>query len=190
MNTPPGLVLWLTGLPSSGKSTIARLLCQRLQEQGLTVQILDSDDLRHTFTPVPTYSLAERNWFYGIIVYLAALLADNGVNVVIAATASRSAYRQAARDRLPRFAEIHVHCPAAVCRQRDPKGLWHKVQSGAIRGLPGADELYEAPLQPEAFVDSSLTTPDEAASLILQQLQQAGLLNLDQWPTSSQTNGR
>jgi adenylylsulfate kinase len=167
----PGFVLWLTGLPSSGKSTLARLLCDLLREQrGLQTQLLDSDALRRVLTPDPAYTPAERDWFYDVLVFLAVLLANNGVNVVIAATGARRAYRDAARQRLPRFAEIHVHCPVDVCRRRDPKGLWQKVEEGAIARLPGADVPYEAPLNPQARIDTSQTDPQAAAQSILHQL--------------------
>ena len=173
----PGFVVWLTGIPSSGKTTLGRLLCERLRAEGLVVQMLDSDELRRVLTPGPTYSAAERDWFYSVLTYLAALLAENGVNVVIAATAARRLYRDNARARLPRFAEVYVQCPASVCRQRDPKGLWQKVQSGAISGLPGADEPYEAPQAPEAVVDTSQTDASEAIDQLYRQLDSAGFFD-------------
>lgn len=169
----PGFVLWFTGLPSSGKTTLARILCDRLDDEGLVVQLLDSDALRQVLTPQPTYSNAERDWFYGVLVYLAQLLAGNGVNVVIAATGARRAYRDAAHEKLARFGEVFVHCPPDVCRARDPKGLWQKVESGDISGLPGADAPYEAPRNPAARVDTAQTEPQEAAVLVLQQLRSA-----------------
>ncbi|MFN2243769.1 MAG: adenylyl-sulfate kinase, partial [Anaerolineae bacterium] len=118
----PGFALWLTGLPSSGKTTLAHALRRLLAERGIAVQILDSDELRRRLTPNPTYSAEERDWFYNIVTFLAELLTANGVNVLIAATASRQAYRQAARERIARLAEVYVECPPDVCRARDPKG--------------------------------------------------------------------
>ena len=122
----PGFAIWLTGLPSSGKSTIAKALKDQLLERRITVQMLDSDDLRQKLIPHPTYLPEERNWFYDILIFLSALLTDNGVNVIIAATASRRAYRQIARVRIERFAEVYIDCSPEVCRARDPKGLWKK----------------------------------------------------------------
>lgn len=170
--TSPGFVLWLTGVPSSGKTTLGRMLCEQLEEQGFVVQLLDSDELRTVLTPELSYSRQERDWFYSVIVYLAGLLADNGVNVIIAATGARRAYRDAARKRLVRFAEVYVQCAPAVCRERDPKGLWEKVARGEISGLPGADEPYEEPPAPEALVDTGETSADEAAAEVLAQLQE------------------
>jgi adenylylsulfate kinase len=166
----PGFAIWLTGLPSSGKTTLAQALSRLLHERGIAVQILDSDDLRRRLTPNPTYSADDRDWFYDTIAFLAELLTANGVNVLIAATASRQAYRQAAREQIGRFAEVHVECPPEVCRIRDPKGLWERADKGEIANLPGAGMPYEAPDAPEVRVDTARHSAEAAACRILRQL--------------------
>jgi adenylylsulfate kinase len=170
----PGFVLWLTGLPASGKTSLAQALSRLLAQRGIRVQILDSDALRRRLTPEPTYTPEERDWFYDVVAWLAELLASHGVHVLIAATASRRAYRQAARQRLARFAEVYVDCPVEVCRARDPKGLWARAEEGEIVDLPGAGAPYEAPEAPEAYVDTARTTPEEAAHQVLDQLAARG----------------
>jgi adenylylsulfate kinase len=169
-----GFAIWLTGLPSSGKSTLAYALKHLLSIRGIGAQGLDSDDLRRRLTPHPTYSNEERDWFYDIITFLAELLTDNGVNVLIAATASRRAYREAARARIRRFAEVYVDCSIEVCRARDPKGLWESAGKGEITALPGAGTLYEPPESPEVQVDTSHLSIDEAVHQILDQLDGLG----------------
>jgi adenylylsulfate kinase len=163
----PGFGIWLTGLPSSGKTTLAHALSRLLAERDIGVQLLDSDDLRRKLTPNPTYSDEERDWFYDMVTFLAALLTDNGVNVAVAATAPRRAYREAARERLARFAEVYVHCPPEKCRARDPKGLWERADRGEIATLPGAGVPYEPPEHPEVFVDTAHLSTEEAARRIL-----------------------
>jgi len=171
-----GFAIWLTGLPSSGKTTLAHALGRLLHERGISVQILDSDELRRRLTPQPTYSPEERDWFYDIITFLAELLTANRVNVLIAATASRRAYRQAARDRIARFAEIYVDCPPNVCRARDPKGLWERADRGEIATLPGAGAPYEAPDDPDVRVDTARYSAEAAARTILRRLDDQGFL--------------
>jgi adenylylsulfate kinase len=170
----PGFAIWLTGLPSSGKTTLAHALARLLHDRAITVQILDSDELRRRLTPQPTYSPGERDWFYDTITFLAELLTANGVNVLIAATASRRAYRQAARDRIARFAEIYVDCPPKVCRARDPKGLWERADRGEIATLPGAGTPYEAPDDPDVRVDTARYSAEAAARTILRRLDDRG----------------
>jgi adenylylsulfate kinase len=155
--------VWLTGLPSSGKTTLAYALGRLLLERGIPVQVLDSDALRQTFTPHPTYTRAERDAFYQLLGFLAAFLTECGVNVLVAATAPRRAHRDAARARIGRFAEVHVACPVAVCRVRDPKGLWARADRGEITNLPGAGAPYEAPLALALRVDTARLTAAEAA---------------------------
>lgn len=166
----PGFVIWFTGLPASGKSTLAQRVQEILAEHAIATQILDSDQLRDLLTPDPTYSREERNWFYGVVVYLAELLSANGVNVLIAATAPRRAYRARARRDVRRFAEVHVACSLEECAQRDPKGLYEKAWAGEIAHLPGVGAPYEAPLAPEVKVDTGRYDSETAARLIWETL--------------------
>ena len=170
LDAKPGFAIWFTGLPASGKTTLAQHLQNRLAAQGIQVLLLDSDELRQIFIPQSTYSPAERDWFYGSITKLAVWLTANGINVLIAATANRRAYRQAARDQIARFAEIYVNCSPQTCRQRDPKGLYAAAQAGRIGHLPGAGDTYEPPLQPEVVVNTEEIEPSAAVANILTQL--------------------
>ncbi len=162
-----GWTLWCTGLPASGKTTIARALWHTLRERGVTAVVLDSDELRQILTPAPTYSDAERDNFYHTLVQLAAMLNRSGVNAIIAATAPRRAYRDDAREILPRFAEIWVRCPLSVCESRDPKQLYRAALAGTITTFPGIQTPFEPPFDPELIVDSDRMSVEDAVGMIL-----------------------
>ncbi len=162
--------LWLTGLPASGKTTLARHLRARLATMGVDCVILDSDEVRTVLTPNPTYSSEERDQFYRGLVDLAFLLTSYGVNVIIAATATWRAYREAARRILSPFAEVYVRCSIEVCRQRDPRGLYARADAGEITNLPGVGVPYEEPINPAVIVDTELLSPDEAADRVLAEI--------------------
>ncbi len=172
--TQPGFAIWLTGLPSSGKTTLAHAMNELFSNRGIRVQVLDSDELRRKLTPRPTYSEEERDWFYDIVTYVTGLLTDNGVNVLVAATASRRAYRHTARARIQRFAEVYVDCSPDACRARDSKGLWGRAEKGEITSLPGLGMPYEPPQSPEVCVDTVKLSPDAAARKILRELNKQG----------------
>jgi adenylylsulfate kinase len=176
MSAERGLAVWLTGLPASGKTIIGESLETRLHERGIRAALLDSDDLRRRLMPEAGYTSRERERFYAELVELAVLISEHGVNVIIAATAHLQRYRDAARARIERFAEVHVVCDPAVCRQRDPKGLWRRADQGQIDFLPGANVPYEPPRRPEAIVNSAVFTPAQAAEVIERTLEEAGLL--------------
>ena len=173
-----GFAIWLTGLPSSGKTTLANALSLLLSERGISVQILDSDDLRGRLTPRPTYSPEERDWFYDVVVFLAELLTENGINVLISATGPRRAYRDEARKRIKRFAEVYVDCPEAECRKRDPKGLWEQADKDEITALPGAGVTYEPPDSPEVKVNTAQLSIEKAAHHVLNHLEEQGFFQL------------
>jgi adenylylsulfate kinase len=166
----PGFVLWFTGLPASGKTTLAYALQRKLANANIPTFILDSDEMRAILTPQPRYSPSERDWFYGVLGQFAGLLAKSGVNVLIAATANRRHYRDQARQQITRFAEVYVHCDLETCQQRDPKGIYAQAQEGTAVRVPGIGSSYEPPHQPEVVVDTTLLTVDEGATAVYQQL--------------------
>lgn len=167
MATASGWVVWLTGLPASGKTTIAHAMQDALRQQQTHAVILDSDELRAILTPQATYTSQERDQFYAGVVRLAGLLIRQQINVIIAATGHRSIYRQMARERLPRFHEIWVRCPIDVCRQRDPKGLYAQAAQQRESTLPGVGIQYEPPLMPALIIDADALSPAAAAEQII-----------------------
>ncbi len=174
-----GFVIWITGLPSSGKTTLAKNLREQLDQRQIPTVILDSDDLRAVLTPNPAYTEEERDWFYKVIAYLAAFLAKNGINVLIAATAHRRHYRDQAREQTGRFAEVYVQCQLETCKERDPKGIYALAGSGEAQSVPGVGVKYEPPLKPEATVDTTNASPEEAAHLVLAQLQGSSVITFN-----------
>lgn len=144
-----GAVVWMTGLPSSGKSTLAGHLHGRLAKRGCASCVLDGDSVRATLVPRPGYTPSERDAFYATLAGLAALLAGQRLITIVPATAHRAAYLEGARRRVPRFVEVHVAATLEDCRRRDTKGLYAAVAAGAVIALPGADLPYEEPLAPD-----------------------------------------
>lgn len=172
----PGFVLWFTGLPAAGKTTLARLCQDRLRACSCPVVVLDSDELRAFLTPKPTYSPAERDWLYGVFGSLAAWLAHEGVNVLLAATANRRRYREAARASISRFAEVWVQCDPSVCQARDPKGIYARAAAGQAPTVPGAGAGYEPPLNPEFQIATDILKPAAAADQLVEQLFASGFI--------------
>ncbi|RLI43796.1 adenylyl-sulfate kinase, partial [Candidatus Bathyarchaeota archaeon] len=106
-----GWCVWVTGLPGSGKSTVAKALLRKLDKQNIQAQIVYSDMLRKVVTPAPKYTEEERDMVYGALVFVAKLLTQNGVNVIIDATGNRRRYRDKARKEISKFIEAYVRCP-------------------------------------------------------------------------------
>lgn len=144
-----GAVVWFTGLPGAGKSTLAADLAARLRAEGTIAAVLDSDEVRAALVPRPGHDEAARDAFYRSLAGLAGLLARQGLIVVVAATAHRRAWRALARAKAPRFVEVHVDTPLAECRRRDPKGLY--ARAGELPHLPGAGVGYEPPEAPDVI---------------------------------------
>lgn len=164
----PGAVVWITGLPSSGKSTLAGRLQRRLRERGWPACTLDGDEVRAALVPSPGYTPAARDDFYATLARLAALLAGQGLVVVVPATAHRAEYRAAARRLAPSFLEVQMTTPEEECRRRDAKGLYAAIAGGRTAGLPGADVAYEPPEAPE--VTAAGGHDDAAVERVLERL--------------------
>jgi adenylylsulfate kinase len=140
-----GVVAWFTGLPSSGKSTLAANVAGELRLRGVEAVTLDSDEVRAALVPKLGYDEASRAQLYGTLARLAALIARQGHVVLVPATAHRRAFRDAARSLSPAFFEVFVDTPLDECRRRDTKGLY--AANAAL--APGAGVEYERPVAPD-----------------------------------------
>lgn len=191
-STISGFAIWFTGLPASGKTSLAKAIQKRLADEQIKSVVLDSDELRLILTPEPTYSSEERDWFYSVIAALAGWLSHNGINVLIAATANLRRYRDVARQHVARFAEVYVKCGLDICQQRDPKHIYADTKQGTAKTVPGVGAIYEPPINPEVTVDTSALLPIEAAKYTMNQLNLLGIFQPDfsMETTYSQTKRR
>jgi len=144
-----GCVVWITGLPSSGKSTLAARLARRLADSGTPPLVLDGDAVRTALDPAPGYDAPGRDAFYRTLARLAGLAARQGIVVIVAATAPRRSHRACARAAAPRLLEVFVDVPVEECARRDAKGLYARARAGELATLPGAGEPYEVPEAPD-----------------------------------------
>lgn len=142
------MVVWFTGYPASGKSTLARAVFDSLRRQGRAACVLDGDEVRALLRPGYGYDDQARADFYSSLAGLAAMLATQGLIVLVPATANRRSYRDQARQLAPRFVEVFVNTPLEECQRRDPKGLYKQAPST----LPGTGMRYEEPEHPDLTV--------------------------------------
>lgn len=175
-----GATLWFTGLSASGKSTIAFTLEHELVRNGRMAYVLDGDNIRHGLNKNLGFSAADREENIRRIGEVAKLFADAGIIVM---TSFISPYR---KDRdgvralhqaagVP-FIEIHVATPISTCEKRDPKGLYKKARAGELKNFTGIDDPYEAPTSPELVLDATDVSPQEAATMLIKQLEKSGIL--------------
>lgn len=144
-----GVVVWITGLPSAGKSTFAERVAAALRERSAACCVLDGDAVRHALGDVFGYGDEARDRYYEALARLAALVASQGLITLVPATASQRAYRERARTLAPAFVEVHIDVDLAECARRDAKGLYAAVARGEAKNLPGLDAPFEPPASPD-----------------------------------------
>jgi len=160
------LTVWLTGLPSAGKTTLGRNIVQRLLDDGEFAELLDGDLIRSVIGRDLGFSRTDREDNLRRISFITDLLARNGITVVVAAISPYSALRGEFREQLSPFLEVFVNAPLAVCEQRDVKGLYKRCRNGEIKGLTGVDDVYEPPLSPDVECRTDLETVEESVERI------------------------
>ena len=173
-----GVVLWFTGLPSSGKSTVANEVAHALHKLGKFSYVLDGDNIRHGLNKDLGFSPEDREENIRRISEVANLFADAGTIIISAFISPYREDRAQARDLNDpgRFFEVYCKCSIEACEQRDPKGLYRRARKGEVKGFTGVTAPYEEPEAPELVVETDKHSLDECVSEILAFLEKEGVI--------------
>ncbi|MFQ6039132.1 MAG: adenylyl-sulfate kinase [Candidatus Aminicenantales bacterium] len=173
-----GVVIWFTGLPSSGKSTIAHAVEEELYKRGRLCYVLDGDNIRHGLNKNLGFSPEDREENIRRIGEVAKLFAQAGVITMTAFISPYRKDRDRARELLEKgeFIEVFVKVPLEVAEERDPKGLYKKARAGEIKEFTGISAPYEEPLNPELTIDTSLLSVEESKALVIEYLETHGII--------------
>ena len=169
-NRDRGVVIWFTGLSGSGKTTVAQIVEDKLNDSGIPTEMLDGDVVRENLSKGLGFSKEDRDTNIRRIAFVAHLLQRNGVFVITAAISPYQAVRDEARAMAKDFVEIFADAPLEVCEERDVKGLYAKARAGEIKGFTGIDDPYEAPTEAEVVLATDKLTPEESAQQVIDKL--------------------
>lgn len=180
LNRHASAVLWFTGLPGAGKSTLAHAVEKELFKRGVHVYVLDGDNIRHGLNADLGFQRQHRRENLRRVVEVAKLFADAGIIVISAFIAPYAADRECARQRLAEdnFFEIFIKCSLEECMHRDPKGHYARARKGLIQDYTGISAPYEAPENPDLIIDTQLITLERSTQQILDFLERHGLFKL------------
>lgn len=176
MSENRGVTVWMTGLPASGKTTIALEVERRLVEMGRNVEILDGDEVRKGLSSDLGFSKEDRQRHAKRVTYVAKVLSRNGVITLVGLISPFRTFRQYARDEIGDFIEVFIDTSLDECIKRDPKGLYKKALAGEIKDLTGLQDPYEAPEDPELVIPTEEVTVGEAADMVIETLREHGYL--------------
>jgi adenylyl-sulfate kinase len=177
MNTKnKGFTLWFTGLPCSGKSTLAEIIAPELARRGRTVDILDGDVVRTNLTKGLGFSKEDRDENIRRIGFVCGLITKHGGIAISAAISPYRSVRDEVRSKIENFVEVFVDTPLELCIQRDVKGMYKKAIAGEMKNFTGISDPYEAPLNPEIVIQTQKESEQESAARILGSLERMGLI--------------
>ncbi len=171
-----GFTVWFTGLPSSGKSTLAKVLKDEIEKKNRHVEILDGDEVRLRLSKGLGFSKEDRDENIRRISYVAKIITRCGAVAVTCAISPYKSIRQEARQEIQDFIEVFVDCDLDECVKRDVKGLYKKALSGEIKNFTGISDPYEKPDNPEITVNTSSETIEQSLKIIVNGLVKLGHL--------------
>ncbi len=179
LNGHKGATIWFTGLPSSGKSTLANALARELMLNRIQTFVLDGDNIRHGLNGNLGFSTTDRQENIRRIAEVAKLFSAAGLVNLVAFVSPYRADRAAARKLQPgRFLEVYCHTPLSVCESRDPKGLYKRARAGEIREFTGIDDPYEPPEDPDLVVETAKYPLDVCVEMIITAIESRGIANV------------
>ncbi len=176
-NTPPGAVVWFTGLSGAGKTTISVRVAEIIRERGRSLEVLDGDIIRTHLSKGLGFSKEDRDTNVRRIAFVGHLLQRNRVLVLVASISPYRAIRAECREMIGDFVEVHVATPIEECERRDVKGLYARARAGEIKRFTGIDDPYEAPEAAELVIDTTELTVEASAQLVIAKLEALGYLN-------------
>jgi len=171
-----GVTVWFTGLPCSGKTTIADKVALNLKNRGLKVERLDGDIVRKGLTSDLGFSKEDRNKNIERVTFVAKLLTRNDVIVLATFISPYIQRRQQTREEIGEFVEVYVKASVEECIKRDVKGMYKKAMDGKIKNFTGVDDPYEEPVNPEIVLDTEVETVQESVEKVLNYLEKKGYL--------------
>jgi len=177
MREQVGFTAWFTGLPCSGKTTVADGVAEALRERGLRVERLDGDIVRKGLTSDLGFSKEDRDENIKRVTFVAKLLTRNGVAVLATFVSPYRERRRKTREEIENFVEIYTRCPVDACIERDIKGMYKKALAGEITNFTGVDDPYEEPENPELIVDTDKETIEESVQKVLTKLEELGYIS-------------
>lgn len=169
-NQSQGMVLWLTGLPCSGKTTIAQELCKILKAKKILYKHLDGDTIRKELHANLGFSKKDRNKNVEMVGDLANSLNHQGNLVIASFVSPYCGAREANRKKIKQYIEVFVNAPVQVCERRDVKGMYQKAKQGEIDNFTGVSDPYEPPVASEVEVRTDQETPQQSAQKIIEYL--------------------
>jgi adenylylsulfate kinase len=181
INNIKGVTIWLTGLPCSGKTTIANALSKILKEEGYKkVEIIDGDIIREYISKGLGFSREDRFENIRRVSFVAKLLTRNDVITIVAVISPYREMRKMAREMIgENFVEVFVNAPLEVCEKRDVKGMYEKARKGIIKNFTGIDDPYEPPENPDIELRTDILQLEECVYKILKFLKEKGYIDLD-----------
>lgn len=173
------VVIWLTGLPCSGKTTIGRKLKEYLTNLGKDVELLDGDVLRKTISKDLGFSLEDRRKHNERVISLAKRLSEEKKIVIVALVSPLREVREKAKEIIGKenFVEVYVNCPLAVCIERDTKGLYKRALAGELKDFTGIHQPYEEPLNPDIILYTAVEKEEESLKKVIEHLNKRGVIS-------------